>query len=368
MIHIAHLEALEEKLRALPPRDLTYRGFSDQDNIQSETETLIQRHISGLPEELQNRIWSEFIGEGPLTELLKDEQISEVIVNGAHSIWFEKNGRLHPHSDRFVSSSSYENFLHRLSAQSRTHLNLERPMMDGKYKDFRLHLAGSELTHAAPALTLRRHPRNPWSFARLESLGWGNTELLQTLAKMLAERDNFLIVGGTGCGKTSVLNACLQALPATERVILIEDTEELSLPNLASTRLLSRQDAQGLLPKIDLMELVRQSLRMRPDRLVLGEVRGPEAKDLLMALSTGHSGSLATLHASDPHQALLRLEMLVQLGAPMWALSAIRNLIFLSLQKIVVLQRLPGGRRGLEGIYRLCSCESSGILIEKTGR
>ena len=152
---------------------------------------------------------------------------------------------------------------------------------------------------------------------------------------------------------------------SNERVILIEDTQELALPNSASTRLLTRKDAQGVLPIIDQMELVKQSLRMRPDRIVMGEIRGAEAKDLLMALSTGHSGSFATLHATDPQQALLRLEMLIQLGASFWSLEAIRNLIFLSLQNVIVVGRSPSGVRVLKGIYVLSSRETSGILVER---
>ena len=145
---------------------------------------------------------------------------------------------------------------------------------------------------------------------------------------------------------------------------MIEDTEELHLPNQASTKLLSRPQLSAQLPAVDLGELVKQSLRMRPQRLVVGEVRGAEAKDLLMALATGHQGSWGTLHAVDARQALLRLEMLIQLGAPQWSLPAIRQLLHLSVDAIVVCG-IANEKRQLEGIFKVASLESFGFLLEQ---
>jgi pilus assembly protein CpaF len=156
----------------------------------------------------------------------------------------------------------------------------------------------------------------------------------------------------------------LQELPQNERVVVLEDTAEIVIPNDASTRLLTRHDSHGLLPTVDLTELLRQSLRMRPDRLVVGEVRSAEAKDLLLALSTGHQGSMGTLHASSASQAILRLEMLVQLGAPHWSLTTIRRLLGLSLNGIVVVGRNAQGERKLQSIYELSAVEETGVLLD----
>jgi pilus assembly protein CpaF len=171
------------------------------------------------------------------------------------------------------------------------------------------------------------------------------------------------LIGPTGSGKTAVLNACLAEISKDERVVILEDTDELRCANPLSTKLLSRWDSQKILSEVTLSDLVRLSLRLRPDRLVMGEVRGPEAKDLLMALSTGHRGSLATLHAETAQQALLRLEMLIQLGAPQWSLQAVRQLIHLSLDVIVVL-KMEGRRRRLHGMWRLSSLETFGFTLE----
>jgi pilus assembly protein CpaF len=197
----------------------------------------------------------------------------------------------------------------------------------------------------------------------LVEVGWCAPEQSALLQDLLARRQTVLVVGPTGSGKTSVLGACLKELPAQERVVILEDTDELPLPNSASTKLLTRAQASPTLPDVSLTDLVKQSLRMRPFRLAIGEVRGAEAKDLLLALATGHEGSWGTLHASDPRQALLRLEMLIQMGAPQWSLQAIRQLMQLSLNAIVVCGN-KNGHRFLEGIYRVAALESVGLLLE----
>ena len=180
---------------------------------------------------------------------------------------------------------------------------------------------------------------------------------------MIRQQENLLFIGPTGCGKTTVLGACLRELRGDERAVIIEDTDELARPNSASTTLLTRGPFTPALPEVTLTDLVRQSLRMRPSRLVMGEVRGAEAKDLLLALATGHSGSLGTLHASEPRQALLRLEMLVQLGAPQWSVQAVRQLIQLSVDGLVVCGN-EGGHRRLEGIFKVAALESFGFLLD----
>jgi pilus assembly protein CpaF len=351
---------IQEQIHGLQEVDFS-QPISQEEQIQN----VITTSVVDLDPKLQRRVLEEFTGHGPLASLISDTEISEVIVNGFDSIWFEKGGKLLPHLDRFASPQSYSQFLARFCHQAQVHCTLERPMTDGQFLDFRLHLISEELTRAEPALSLRRHPVNAWTLSRLQEIGWASESGIEELRRMIHRQENFLVVGTTGSGKTSVASALLGELKENERVIIIEDTSELQCPNTISTKLLTRKETHSSLCEINQAELLKQSLRMRPDRLVLGEVRGSEAKDLLMALSTGHAGSFATLHASDPHQALLRLEMLIQLGAPFWSLDAIRNLIFLSLQKIVIVEKTTAGQRRLSGIYSLSSRESSGILIDR---
>jgi pilus assembly protein CpaF len=328
-------------------------------------EQLINQETASLNETVRNRVCDEFDSWGPLTAPMADESITEIILNGPNSIWLERNGRLEVHEDHFFSELSFRNCLERISQAARTYITVEHPCADGQLGEFRLSLIGGDLTHNHPHLTLRRHPKNPWNFQKLFAQDWCDEKALGIFAKIMHERKNFLVIGSTGSGKTSVLNSFLNLLSENERVVAIEDTSEIALPNAASMKLLTREDPQGILPTIDQTQLVKRSLRLRPDRLVMGEIRGAEAKDFLMALATGHAGSFGTLHAQDASQALIRLEMLIQMGAPQWSLQAIRRLIQLSLDYIIVVAREPSGKRYFKGTYRLCSLEDHGFLVEK---
>lgn len=315
---------------------------------------------------LGKRLEQEFFGLGPLVQIASDPEITEVIINGITSIWFEKQGRLQQHSENFLSELTLENFVHRLCHDASIKIDLKTPTTNGTWNQFRVHIVRNPLTSVSYHLTLRKHPESPWTFSQLKQHGWGSERCIEQMHELVKERKNFLIIGTTGSGKTSVLNACLQALPPSERVVCIEDTSEVRLPNSSSVKLLTRQDLYSNMTNYCLTSLLKESLRMRPDRIVMGEVRGAEAKDLLLALATGHKGSMGTLHASHPRQALLRLEMLIQLGAPDWNTEAIRQLIHLSLDAIVVLKN-ENGRRQLEGIYRITSLERIGLVVEKQG-
>lgn len=355
---------IQELIQKLPMHEYSFAGENERQLLSQRIDGLIANETQALPLELQARVSAEFQSWGPLDHLIQDEDISEIIVNGPFSIWFEKQGRLHEYADRFYSDLSYRNCLERLTQASKTHITIERPCADGKFMDFRLSLIGHDLTHANVHFTLRRHPKNPWTFEKMAALSWCTHAHIEKFQEIIRTRQSFLVVGGTGAGKTSILNSFLNLLGPQERVVVIEDTPEIALPNSASMKLLTRDDPQGILPSVDQTQLVKRSLRLRPDRLVMGEVRGSEAKDFLMALATGHSGSFGTLHAQDAHQALIRLEMLIQMGAPQWSLEAIRRLIQLSLNYIVVAEKTSAGQRRLKGIYKISSLEPQGFLLD----
>lgn len=363
---VFHARALAnlERLSAADPltRDYDTRVGSVED---SHARKAVERAAEGAPPEIRERLLAEFFGCGPLETLLTSD-CTEIIVNGRDSIWVERDGFLKRHDDVFHSPLSYRNFISRLSREASMIASLDCPFADGRWRDMRVHLIIPPASGDDAVVTLRRHPKNPWTFERLCEKGWASETQLRELGRLVRETQNFLIVGGTGSGKTSVLNACLGAVGPTERALIIEDTSELSAPNAVSSKLLSRRDPQGHLREIDQSELLRQSLRMRPDRIVMGEIRGGEAKDLLMAFATGHRGCMGTLHAENARQALLRLEMLIQIGAPQWNVQAVRTLIWMSVQAIVVVGRTASGERKLDGLYRVASLEDVGFLIEKT--
>lgn len=339
--------------------------LDEEENAFKKQKNYLDGEISRVDDEgIRERLRSEFFGYGPLDLLFKDHDITEILVNSPHSIWYEKNGGLQNHDDRFFSDISYDNILERISQKAGSHVSLNHPYLEGKFLDFRVTLIDKSLTSDQHLLSLRRHPLQAWSLSRLQKQEWCNEDQARMIRSLVDSKKNFLIVGETGSGKTSVANACLQLLKPSERAILIEDCSELVISNNCSLKLLTREDPYGQLTPVTQQDLIRRSLRLRPDRLVMGEIRSLEAKDFLMMLSTGHAGSFATLHAKDPHEALLRLEMLVQLGAPQWNLTAIRRLIFLSLHFILITERTSSGARKLKNVYKLVSLEESGFTLE----
>ena len=337
--------------------------FDVHDLHKPSVEQVLRDLIEKREPSRQQRLKDEFFGTGALASVLERADVQEIIVNGPREIWIECNGTFERVGDYFLSDVTYGNFIDRLCSQAGLRIDLSQPFADGSWHGYRVHLARAPLSHCSYHLSLRRRPEQPWTLERLMELGWCTPAAGKAIRGLISERRNVLVIGPTGSGKTSVLGACLRELPDNERTVIIEDTDELIRPNAASTKLLTRPATQGGLPEITLQDLVRQSLRMRPSRLVVGEVRGAEAKDLLLALATGHSGSWGTLHASEARQALLRLEMLVQLGAPQWNVQAVRQLLQLSLDALVVCG-FEGNQRRLLGLFKVAAIESFGLLLD----
>ncbi|MEY4617212.1 MAG: hypothetical protein RJB66_2172 [Pseudomonadota bacterium] len=329
-------------------------------------EKVIFDQIALAPDSLQKRLKEEYFGLGPLKEILENPSVTEIIINCFDSLWIEKDGRLSEFNDSFLSLQTYKLFLQRLYLQIGLEPTLTHPFVDGQWNGHRLHIIGSYSHESKPVrIAIRKHKLSSWTLAELLKSSWASEPAIALLKTLVLTKKNFLVIGATGSGKTSVLNALMNEIPDNERVIVIEDSEELKLPNRSSSQLLTRYDQRQVLPTVSLTDLVRQSLRMRPDRLVIGEVRGGEAKDLLLALATGHEGSASTLHASDGRQALIRLEMLIQMGAPQWNLHAIRRLIQMSLEYLIICHKNTNGHRQLEGIYQIVSLEESGLIVER---
>ena len=355
-----------KQLQDLPQMDFSQLNSPDYREKESYINKMKETLKSFSPPQYHTRLMDEIFGMGPVKALVQNKNISEIIINGKEHIFYEQQGKLHSLKDIFLSDLTFHNFIHRILEESGVVLSLKQPFADGNWRGWRIHIAQKPVINMDFHLSFRRHPNDPWTFSRLKDHEWAPEKAIQLIKKLIQEKNNILIVGPTSSGKTSVLNACLQCLTPTERVITIEDSSELMLPNSFSTKLMTRSNSNSpdTLINIDQSELVRQSLRMRPDRIIMGEARGTEAKDLLMALATGHSGSLGTIHAKNHKQALWRLEMLVQMGAPSWDTHTIRQMIALSIDYLIILGRYRENRK-LMGIYKLSGVEKTGFLFEK---
>ena len=355
---------IQEKINGLTLTDVTSHARVKEQDFHDNIKSFIQELTGGSDDKLGPRLESEFFSNGPLDQLTLDQKITEIIINGHNSIWYEKSGRLMPSDDVFLSRATFQLFLQKLFHECGINPNSVEPFARAQWQGFRVQVVSPPVSEQT-IIQLRRLNPGTWSLMDLENLEMVSSSQRAIISDLIRRRMNMVIIGSTGSGKTTLLNSVMTELPSSERVIIIEDTNELRVPNLVSAKLVSRPGQKNIFDEIGQVDLVKESLRLRPDRIVVGEVRGGEAKDLLMALATGHSGSMGTLHADNPNQALIRLEMLIQMGAPQWSLPAIRRLIFLSLQNIVQVRRSLEGKRVVEGIYKISSLEDFGFLIEQ---
>lgn len=337
--------------------------WEKKENLQKVIKMSLEATVPKQEKIIQDRLYEEYFGYGPLHSFLQIEDLKEIIINSPSSIWIEDGEGFKRSHENFLSEKTYKNFVFRLLEESGMQVDINKPCRDGKWKEFRIHVISPPLTYDYPQICLRKQTRKLFSLEALKEKSWATADQIEFIKKMVQEKENFLLVGNTSTGKTTVMGACLNEV-RKERVVVIEDTDEIPLPNPLSTKLLTRENASNL-KTYDQSDLIKQSLRMRPDRLILGEVRGGEAKDFLLTLSTGHKGCFCSLHANDPQHSLMRLEMLVQMGAPQWDLQLIRRLIFSSIKYIMILEKSKK-KRFLEGIYKITSLEKFGFLVERS--
>ncbi len=352
------VEDLYKSYAPVTQSDLQLIGRNKEDNFRRLSLEKCQK----LTAEDAQRIEDELFGWGPLAKIKNSDAIFDILIQGPQHIFFEDSSGLHMLDDCFLSEASFRNFSEFLMDKANIVVNQRDPFGNGQIEGFRVHIVRPPISEKITITLRKQHQQIISRQALLKSHFLCETQS-KILDEILHERKNFLVVGPTGSGKTTFLNSLIADIPVQQRVVVIEDTDEIKVTNPLACKLLSREICPDNLKTVDMGQLLKQSLRMRPDRLVIGEVRGPEAKDLLQALATGHSGSMGTLHAQSAQQALLRLEMLVQMGAPQWSLHSIRQLIQLSLDYLIVL-REDRQRKGVKEIKKITSHESFGLLIE----
>lgn len=291
-------------------------------------------------EELRSRLYNSIKKLDILQELLDDDEITEIMVNGTECIFYEKQGRIKKWNRQFESEEKLADIAQRIAAMSNRMVNEASPIVDTRLNDgSRVNIVLPPVAIDGPVITIRKFYDTPLTIERLIELGSITPEAACFLEKLVKSRYNIFISGGTGSGKTTFLNVLSDYIPSDERVITIEDSAELQLHNISNmVRLEARMaNAEGG-NAVSIRDLIKSSLRMRPDRIVVGEVRGAEALDMLQAMNTGHDGSLSTGHSNSPKDMLTRLETMVLMGMSM-PVDAIRTQIASAIDIIVHLAR-----------------------------
>ncbi|AZZ37788.1 CpaF family protein [Bdellovibrio sp. qaytius] len=323
----------------------------------------LDQQLQSVDDSVRQRILNELNGFGPITHLLSDEAVTEILINQFDQIYFEKIGRLQRSDDHFFDSNSYKEFIEKVCGFCNTYINSEKPFIEMQLNNLRLTVLFPDICRGEYIVSIRKQPLTRWTFERLAAQGWATDTQISLIKDLILKKKNFLVIGGTGSGKTSLLQAAIAEM-AQDRLVIIEDTQELQPVYTQNASLLTRIDPTKKLIDVTMNELIKKALRLRPDRICVGEIRGEEATALLMALATGHDGSFGSLHARTAQEALLRLEMLIQMGAPQWSLQSIRRLIGLTVQNILVVEKRDG-KRVLKGIYEVCSVEEHGITLQE---
>lgn len=305
----------------------------------------------------------ELVGLGPLELLLEDETVTEIMVNGPTQVYVEREGRLTLTEVCFDDEAHLRRIIERILAPLGRRADDASPIADGRLADgSRINIILPPLSLCGPILTIRKFAKTPLRVFDLIRLGTLTEEAAEFLRGCVEKRLNILVSGGTGSGKTTTLNTLSSFIPAGERIVTIEDAAELQLQQAHVVTLESRPPNLEGRGEVTIRQLVRNALRMRPDRLLLGEVRGGEALDLLQALNTGHDGSLSTIHANSPRDALSRLETLTLMAGADLPLRAVREQVASAVQLVVQQQRLPDGRRRVTHLAEVAGIADNGSV------
>lgn len=297
------------------------------------------------PPGIVEKVIDSLIGLGPLEELLREPEVTDVLVNSPTEIWVERSGQLERTGVSFGSDQAVVAAVERVIAPLGLRIDRASPMVDARLADgSRLHAIIPPAAVDHPIMAVRRFVPQAEDLGALVQLGSVNTDQARELRSIVESRKNLLVSGGTGAGKTTLLNVLSALIDDTERVVVVEDASELRLRGHV-VRLEGRPANSEGTGDITLQQLIRSALRLRPDRIVVGEVRGPEALDLVNALNTGHSGSMSTLHANSPAEALWRLETLALMGARNLPAQAIRSQIRSAIDVVIQVERIGGRRR-----------------------
>jgi len=360
--------------RVLSTLDLSMIGHVDDRRVRTQIREIANRLINdaSAPLSLMQRrhvvrqIEDEVMGLGPLEPLLADPTVSDILVNGPHQVYVERAGKIESTDVRFNDDAHLLNIIDRIVSKVGRRIDESMPMVDARLRDgSRVNAIIPPLAIDGAVLSIRRFGRDTLTMDDLIRLGSISPAIVDVLKAVVLARLNVMISGGTGSGKTTLLNVMSSYIPERERIITIEDSAELQLRQPHVVRLETRQVNVEGKGQITQRDLVRNSLRMRPDRIVVGEVRGAEALDMLQAMNTGHDGSLTTVHANSSRDALSRIETMVAMSGVQFPIAALRAQIASAIDVIIHMERHEDGRRRITSVQEINGMESDMIVMSE---
>ncbi|MEX2176483.1 MAG: CpaF family protein [Pirellulaceae bacterium] len=347
-------------------------GLSDaelRDDIRRLAEGMLDNRSHNILPADADRLVEELIAEsfglGPLEPYMHDPEVTDILVNGPHEVYVERLGRLQETNTVFADDEHLLQIIQRVAARVGRRIDEHSPMVDARLPDgSRVNAIIPPLALDGPVLSIRRFGHRPLQAQDLLVRGSVCPEMLELIEAAVAGRINILISGGTGSGKTTLLNIVSKFVPASERLVTIEDSAELNLQRKHVVKLETRPKSAEGTAEVSQRDLVRNALRMRPDRIILGEVRGGEALDMLQAMNTGHEGSLTTIHANDTRDALSRLEVMVSMAGFDLPVAVIRRYIASAITLVIHVARLKGGVRRITRISEITALDSGDYAIQ----
>lgn len=358
------------KIKKYVTDNLSLSQITD-DDLQQRIEEIVEQYIGEQYCSIDQRVsiveqvYSSIRGFGLLDSIIKDESITEVMINGPKNVFIEQNGRLYKLDKQFESQRKLEDVIQRIVGLAGREVNQANPICDTRLPDgSRVNVVLPPIALCGPTVTIRKFSKNPMTIAKLIEYGSITQEIADKLQLLVKAKYNIFISGGTGSGKTTFLNALSNYIPKDERVITIEDSAELQIEGIDNLVSLETRNANASgAGQITIRDLIKSSLRMRPERIIVGECRGGEALDMLQAMNTGHDGSLSTGHANSTEDMFSRLETMVLQGAAGLPLEAIRQQIASAVDIIIHLSRLRDKSRKTMEITEVVGYENGKIIL-----
>ena len=358
-IHTAIIDEMNKSGKTITDRDAMYKTVDDKVN---DDEFLIPRIDR---EKVANELFNDIMGYGPIEVLVQDSSISEIMVNGPDKIYIEDKGKLKLTDLKFRDEEHLMNIINRIVSNVGRHVDEASPMVDARLADgSRVNAIIPPLSLIGPVLTIRKFGKKPITAQQLLKFGSLTPQMLQFLEACVKGKLNIVVAGGTGSGKTTLLNVLSSYIPEDERIVTIEDAAEVQLKQEHVITLEARPANLEGKGAVTIRNLVKNALRMRPDRIIVGEVRSEETLDMLQAMNTGHDGSLTTTHANSPRDTVARLETMVLMSGMELPLKAIRDQISSAIDIIVQQSRLRDGTRKITSITEIIGMEGDIVSMQ----